>query len=229
MLSVINILNNRNLFTTLHTPSVIPKWDIGRKLWFFHTPPAFDTQLRGSPIWLLPQRLVQENKNGGSTRRWKKFENIFTRTIHECDRRTDSLWWYRRHLQHYNMAIQITPLHSRNTITNINRYYNCQLEHSSEQCRRTETANRLYGDRCFGPEIYRDISRRSTGKSTWAVILSLQIPSYLNLHHSIIIDYHIDTTSIHLFHYYSLYRCRLIIIITVAEKQTSITINYILN
>ena len=63
------------------------KRDIGRKSRFFHTPPAFDAPVRGSP-----SEYCHNVWHGQlATRRRKMFDDMFSRldTIPACDRRTD--------------------------------------------------------------------------------------------------------------------------------------------
>jgi len=76
------------------------KPDIDSKSRFLPTPPAFDAPVRAVPVRVLLCCLAWKNKNDGSTRRWKYFNDMFVSfdTIHEREGHTDTAWWHRLRL-----------------------------------------------------------------------------------------------------------------------------------
>jgi len=106
-------LNNSNYGPILYHISKI-KRDTGQKIVIFHIPPAFDVPVRGVPVvWCKKTRMAEISADSREavapwrrvrddalykwprlvyfTRRWTKFEKMFTRfdTIHERGKRTD--------------------------------------------------------------------------------------------------------------------------------------------
>jgi len=67
------------------------KRDIGRKSWFFHTPCIHPPSVSRVPVEIFASCVVWKKYNGGATRRWKNFENMYNRldTIPAINRQTD--------------------------------------------------------------------------------------------------------------------------------------------